>query len=57
MYPGFEGCFFFFFNFMAVLGLCYFAQAFSICGKQGLLFLSVHALLIAAVSLVSGHSL
>ena len=51
MYPGFEVFFF-----LAMLGLCYFAQAFSICGKQGLLFLSVHALIVA-VSLVSEHSL
>ena len=44
----------FFFNylFLAVLGLCYCMWAFSSCREWGLLFVAVHRLLIAVVSLV-----
>ena len=57
--------FFFFFNkfiyfiylFLAALGLCCCARAFSSCGKQGLLFIAVRGLLIAAASLVAEHGL
>ena len=42
---------------MAVLGLCCCAWAFSSCGKQGLLFVAVHGLLIAVASLVAEHRL
>ena len=38
--------------FLAVLGLCCCAQAFSSCGEQGLLFVAVRGLLIAVASLV-----
>ena len=44
--------------FLAVLGLRCCAWAFSSCGKQGLLFIVVHGLLIAvASSLVAEHGL
>ena len=56
--------FFFFFNinlfiylFLDVLGLRCFMWAFSSCDKQGLLFIAVHGLLIAVVSLVVEHRL
>ena len=42
---------------MAVLGLRFCARAFSSCGKRGLLFVAVHGLLIAVVSLVEEHGL
>ena len=42
---------------MAPLGLCCCMQAFSSCGEQGLLFVVVHGLLIAVVSLVAEHGL
>ena len=47
--------FFFFFNvfiylFLAVLGLCCCAQAFSSCGEWGLLFIVVRGLLMAVAS-------
>ena len=38
---GTQFCFFFY---LAVLGLCSFAEAFSSCGKQGLLFVGAHVL-------------
>ena len=43
--------------FLAVLGLCCFAQAFSSCGKQGQPFKAVHRLLIAVTSLWADSSL
>ena len=55
--------FFVFFNFLkfilflAALGLCCWAQAFSSCGEQGLLFIAVLGLLIAVASLVAKHGL
>ena len=48
---------FFFFFFLAELGLRCFAQAFSSCGERGLLFVAVHGLLIAVASLVVEHQL
>ena len=42
---------------MAALGLHCWAQAFSSCGKQGLLFVAVHGLLIVVASLVAEHGL
>ena len=51
---------FFFFNiylFLAVLGLRCCARAFSSCSEQGLLFIVIHGLPVAAVSLVAGHGL
>ena len=56
---------FFFFNkfiyfiylFLAVLGLCCWARAFSSCGERGLLSIAVHGLLIAVASLVAEHRL
>ena len=57
---------FFFFNikiylfiylFLAVLGLRCCPWAFSSCGERGLLFIAVHRLLIAVVSLVAEHGL
>ena len=50
-------CFFLFINlficlFLAALGLCCCAQAFSSCGERGLLFIVVRGLLIAVASLV-----
>ena len=43
---------FFFFNFLAVLGLRFCARAFSGCGKQGPLFIAVRGPLTIAASLV-----
>ena len=43
---------FFFFFFLAALDLRCSIQAFSSCREQGLLFVTVHRLLIAVVSLV-----
>ena len=58
------GISFFFFNlfifiyiFLAALGLRCCAQAFSSCGKQGLLFVAVRRLLIVVASLVVEHGL
>ena len=48
---------FFFFGGGAALGLHCCAWAFSSCGKQGLLFVEVHALLIAVASLAVEHGL
>ena len=54
----------FFFNlfiilylFLAVLGLCCCAGAFSSCGEWGRLFIVVRGLLIAVASLVAEHGL
>ena len=46
-----------FFIFLAVLGLHCCAWAFSSCGKQELLFVAVHGLLIAVASPVVEHGL
>ena len=43
--------------FLAALGLCCCAQAFSSCGEPGLLFIVVRGLLIAVASLVAEHGL
>ena len=40
--------------FLAALGLCCCAQAFSSCGERGLLFVAVRGLLIAVASLHCG---
>ena len=53
----FKFIYLFIYLFLAVLGLCCSAQAFSSCGERGLLFLAVHGLLIAVVSLVAEHGL
>ena len=53
----FSECVFFFFFFLAVLGLRCCTQAFSSCGEQGLLFLVMRRLLIAVASLVAEHGL
>ena len=52
-------CFGVFFNylFLAVLGLHCRTQAFSSCGKRGLLFVAVRGLLIVVASLVVEHGL
>ena len=52
----------FFFNkfiylFLAVLGLCFCARAFSSCGKRGPLFITVRGPLTIAASLVAEHRL
>ena len=47
--------FFKFYLFLAVLGLCCCARAFSSCGEWGLLFVVVHRLLVAVASLVAEH--
>ena len=53
--------FFFFLNlfilFLAALGLRCCAQAFSSCGKRGLLFAAVRGLLIVVASLVAEYGL
>ena len=43
--------------FLAVLGLCCCARAFSSCGERGLLFIAVRGLFIAVASLVEEHGL
>ena len=48
---------FYFYLFLAVLGLCCCAWAFSSCGERGLLFVAVRGLLIAVASLVAEHGL
>ena len=45
----------FFFSFLAAVGLCCCARAFSSCGARGLLFVAVRSLLIAVGSLVVAH--
>ena len=45
------------FSFLAALGLCCCAWAFSSHGEQGLLFVAVCGLLIAVASLVAEHGL
>ena len=47
----------FIYLFLAALGLCCWAQAFSSCVERGLLFVVVRRLLIAVASLVSDHGL
>ena len=47
----------FIYLFMAVLGLCFCARAFSSCGKWGPLFIAVRRPLIIAVSLVAEQRL
>ena len=47
----------FIYLFLAALGLCCYAQAFSSCGERGLLFVAVRGLLIAVASLVAEHGL
>ena len=48
---------FFFYLFLAVLGLHFCARAFSSCGKQGPLFIAVRGPLAIAASLVAEHRL
>ena len=48
-------CFFCWFFFLAALGVCCCAWAFSSCSKRGLLFVAVCRLLIAVASLVAEH--
>ena len=43
--------------FLAALGLCCRAWAFSSCGERGLLFLALRGLLIVVASLVAEHGL
>ena len=55
-------CFFlkficFIYLFLAELGLCCHAQAFSSCGKRSLLFIAVRGLLVVVASLVVEHRL
>ena len=45
------------FIYLAALGLCCYARAFSSCGERGLLFGAVRGLLIAVASLVAEHGL
>ena len=46
----------FIYLFLAALGLCCCAWAFSSCGERGLLFVAVHGPLTAVASLVAEHS-
>ena len=43
--------------FLAALGLCCCARAFSSCGERGLLFVDVRRLLIAVASPIAEHGL
>ena len=52
-----ESFYLFIYLFLAELGLCCWARAFSSCGRQGLLFVAVRGLLIAVASLVAEHRL
>ena len=52
-----ESFYVFIYLFLAELGLCCCAWAFSSCGERGLLFVVVHGLLIAVASLVAEHGL
>ena len=45
------------FLFLAVLGLCCYALAFSSCSERGLLFVAVRGLLIFVASLIAEHGL
>ena len=45
----------FIYLFLAALGLCCCAWAFSSCGEQGLLFIAVRGLIIVEASLVAEH--
>ena len=47
----------FIYLFMAVLGLCFCARAFSSCGERGSLFIAVRGPLTIAASLVAEHRL
>ena len=47
----------YFILFLAVLGLCCCARAFSSCAQRGLLFIAVRGFLIAVASLVVKHGL
>ena len=53
----FFNLFIFIYLFLAALGLCCCAQAFSSCGERGLLFVVVRGLLIGVASLVVEHGL
>ena len=46
-----------FYLFLAALGLCCCARAFSSCGERELLFVAVRGLFIAVASLVAEHGL
>ena len=50
-------CHYFIYLFIAALGLCCCTQAFSSCGKQGLLFIALHRLLIEVAFLIVEHGL
>ena len=54
---GYSIFFKFIYLFLAALGLCCCARAFSSCGEQGLLFVVVCGLLIAVASLVEEQEL
>ena len=47
----------FIYLFLAVLGLCCYARAFSSCGERGLLFVALRRLLIVVASLAVEHGL
>ena len=53
----FPSLFIYLFIYLAALGLCCCARAFTSCGKQGLLFVAVCRLLIAVASLAAEHRL
>ena len=57
MSPSFFFINLFIYLFLAALGLCCCAQAFSSCGEQGLLFIVVCKLLMAVASRVAEHGL
>ena len=57
IYLFFINLFILFILFLAALGLCCCARAFSSCGEQGLLFVAVRGLLIVVASLVGARAL
>ena len=56
-YPFLKNFLIYLFLFLAALGLCCCARAFSSCGERGLLFVAVCRLLIVVASLVAEHGL
>ena len=53
----FKFIYLFIYLYLATLGLCCCARAFSSCGEKGLLFVPVCRLLIAVASVVAEHGL
>ena len=57
LFLNFFSKFIYLYLFLAALGLCCCARAFSSCGERGLLFVAVRGLLVAVASFVAEHGL